>query len=215
MTAAVGYARVSTVEQGASGLGLEAQRQAMKQAAADRGWHLLEVFEDVASGRRSHRPGLQAALNAVASGTADVLVTAKSDRLSRSLVDLVVLIDRSFREGWSLVALDLGMDTTTPQGRAMAHVAGVFAELERELGAQRTREALAVKKAQGVKLGRPVSMSPNLRRRIKRMKSRGLGWTAIARRLNEEGVPTAQGGREWYPSTVRAMFVDRPPSSLR
>jgi len=216
VTVAVGYARVSTHEQGTSGLGLEAQRRTIQKEAARRGWTLKRVFDDVGSGkRRDGRPGLQAALDAVESGEADVLVAAKGDRLSRSLLHFIELIERSARHGWALVTLDAGMDTTTPHGKAMAQVAGVFAELERELIAERTREALAVKKALGVKLGRPVAMPKEVRRRIERMRGRGLGWTDIARRLNTDGVPTAQGGQRWYPSTVRAMFVERQAQARR
>jgi DNA invertase Pin-like site-specific DNA recombinase len=209
LTVAVGYVRVSTDEQGTSGLGLVAQRHAVEEEAARRGWTLMAIHEDVASGKtRNGRKGLEAALEAVAN-QADVLVAARVDRLSRSLRDLIELMDRSVSEGWSLVTLDLRVDTTAPHGKAMARMAGVFAELERDLIAERTKAALAVKKAQGVQLGRPVTMQPHVRRRIRRMHSRGLGWTAIARKLNQDEIPTAQGGLQWYPSTVRAMFVER------
>jgi DNA invertase Pin-like site-specific DNA recombinase len=207
---AVGYVRVSSEEQGASGLSLEAQRHALYEEASRRGWTLAHVYQDVASGKsKTRRDGLRAALNTVEAGEADVLAAVRIDRLSRSLRDLVELMDRSVEHGWSLVTLDLRVDTTTPHGKAMARMAGVFAELERDLIAERTKAALAVKKAHGVKLGRPVTMSPTVRRRIRRMRNRGLGWTAIANRLNHDGVETSQGGRRWYPSTVRAMFVPR------
>jgi DNA invertase Pin-like site-specific DNA recombinase len=207
---AVGYVRVSTEEQGNSGLGLEAQRGALQEEAKRRGWSMPIVHEDVASGRtRNGRRGLRAALDAVESGEADLLVAVKIDRLSRSLRDLIEVMDRSVQEGWALVTLDLRVDTTTPYGKAMARMAGVFAELERDLIAERTKAALAVKKAQGAKLGRPVTIPRNVRRRIEGLRARGLGWTAIARDLNSDGIATAQGGKQWYPSTVRAMFSDR------
>ncbi len=216
MTIAVGYARVSTEEQGNTGLGLEAQRRVLRQEAEGRGWMLLAVYEDVASGkRRNGQRGLRAALDAVESGQANVLVAAKIDRLSRSLRDLIELMDRSVQESWALVTLDLRVDTTTPHGKAMARMAGVFAELERDLIAERTKAALAVKKAQRAKLGRPVTVPKDVRRRIWRMKARGLGWTAIAQKLNGDGVATAQGGKRWYPSTVRAMFTNRQATSRR
>lgn len=210
MTAAVGYARVSTQEQGSSGLGMEAQHQAIEEEAARRGWTLLDVYEDVVSGASKRgKEGLLAALGTVESGAADVLVAVSLDRLSRSVVALTQLMDLSLDQGWALVTLDLRVDTTTRHGRALAQVAGAFAELERGLISDRTRAALAAKKAQGYKLGRPVTMPPDVRRRIKRMRSRGLGWTDISNRLNRDCVPTAQGGKRWYPSTVRAMFVPR------
>lgn len=210
MTVAVGYARVSTEEQENSGLGLEAQRRVLREESERRGWSLLAIREDVASGKtRNGRRGLRAALDAVELGEADVLLSARIDRLSRSLRDLIELMDRSVQEGWALVTLDLRVDTTTPHGKAMARMAGVFAELERDLIAERTKAALAVKRAQGARLGRPITMPKDLRQRIKRMNARGLGWTAIARKLNDQDVPTAQGGKRWYPSTVRAMFAER------
>ena len=91
----------------------------------------------------------------------------------------------------------------------MARMAGVFAELERDLIAERTKAALAMKKAQGAKLGRPVLIPPTLRRRIRRMHAGGKGWTAIAGELNAKGIPTVQSGRRWYPSTVRAAVMGR------
>jgi DNA invertase Pin-like site-specific DNA recombinase len=100
------------------------------------------------------RTGLAAALEDVESGAADALVVAKLDRLSRSLLDFAALMERSRRDGWSLVALDLGVDTSTPSGEMMANVLAAFAQFERRLIGQRTKDALAVKRAQGVRLGR-------------------------------------------------------------
>lgn len=183
---------------------------ALREDAKRRGWSMVAICQDVASGKsRNGRPGLVAALKAVELGQADALVTVKIDRLSRSLRDFVELMDRSVREGWALVTLDLRVDTTTPHGKAMARMAGVFAELERDLIVERTKVALAIKKAQGVRLCRPVTMPEDVRKRMERMRANGLGWTAIAQALNGDGVPTAQGGQHWYPSTVRAMFIPR------
>ena len=92
------------------------------------------------------------------------------------------------------------MDTGTTSGRAMAAVAGLFAELERDLIATRTKDALAIKKAQGHRLGRPVTPSP-ARERIRALHLEGLAATAIASRLNEEKLTTATGLR-WLPRHV-------------
>ena len=203
----VGYVRVSTEEQADSGAGLQAQRAALVAEAARRGFDLVHVFEDAgASGKAiSGRPGLTAALEAVETGQADGLVVAKLDRLSRSLLDFTELMEHSRRRRWTLIALDLGVDTSTPAGEMLANVLAVFAQFERRLIGQRTREALAVKREQGVRLGRPRSLSDDVRRRIVRDRRKGLSLSAIAAALNDEGVPTAQGGRRWYPSTVRAI----------
>ena len=78
-------------------------------------------------------------------------------------------MERSRKQGWALVALDLGVDTTTPSGEMMANVLAVFAQFERRLIGQRTREALVVKRRQGVRLGRPRVMSPDTVAEIRRL----------------------------------------------
>jgi DNA invertase Pin-like site-specific DNA recombinase len=75
---------------------------------------------------------------------------------------------------------------------------------------QRTREALAVKKAQGVRIGRPTVMPRAVVARMRRDRAKGLSYAAIADKLNEAGVPTAQGGRRWYPATVRYSLAEGP-----
>src|SRR5438046_833544 len=108
----IGYIRVSTAEQADSGLGLEAQRQTIELEVARRGWTLVGSYEDAGlSGKRlAGRPGIEAALQAVENGTADALVVAKLDRLSRSMLDFCTLMVRSQKKRWALVALDLGVD---------------------------------------------------------------------------------------------------------
>ena len=206
-----GYVRVSTDEQADSGAGLEAQRRTIRAEVARRGWTLAALYEDAAVSGKSltGRSQLQAALRAVEGGGSAALVVAKLDRLSRSLVDFASLMERSRRRGWSLVALDLGVDTTTPSGEMMANVLAVFAQFERRLIGQRTRDALAVRKAQGVKLGRFKGAPASVRDRIAQLRAEGESLSATARRLNDEGVPTAQGGRAWYASTVRAVLLSR------
>ena len=202
----LGYVRVSTDEQSNSGAGLEAQRRAIVAECERRGWHLVEVIDDAGfSAKDLKRPGVREALRVLEAGDASALVVAKLDRLSRSMIDFTGLMERAQKQGWALVALDCAVDTTTPTGEAMANMLATFAQFERRLISQRTREALAVKKAQGVKLGRPRSLPPRVRTRIRRMRGRGMTLEAIARKLNDEGVPTAQGGKRWYAATVRAI----------
>jgi DNA invertase Pin-like site-specific DNA recombinase len=200
----LGYVRVSTEEQGDSGAGLEAQRRAIAAECKRRGWELLEVVEDAGfSAKDLKRPGIQEALRVLREGDAKALVAAKLDRLSRSMIDFTALMATAQKQGWALVALDCAVDTTTPAGEAMAHVLATFAQFERRLISQRTREALAVKRSQGVRLGRPTTMPPDVVRRIKRERAKGKSLAAIADGLNADGVPTAQGGTRWYPATVR------------
>jgi DNA invertase Pin-like site-specific DNA recombinase len=79
--------------------------------------------------------------------------------------------------------------------------------LERKRIGERTKEALAVRKAEGVQLGRPASTSPQLAKGIVRMRKRGMTLQAIRDTLNAEGVPTARGGREWRPTSLRAVLA--------
>ena len=200
----LGYVRVSTEEQSDSGAGLEAQRRAIEAECVRRGWQLLEVVEDAGfSAKDLKRPGIQEALRVLEEGDAKALVAAKLDRLSRSMIDFTALMATAQKQGWALVALDCAVDTTTPAGEAMANVLATFAQFERRLISQRTRDALAVKKSQGVRLGRRATMPKEVVRRIKRERAKGKTLAAIADALNAEGVPTAQGGRRWYPATVR------------
>lgn len=204
----IGYIRVSTEEQADSGLGLENQREKIAAECQRRGLPLLVVKEDDVSGKNvTDRPALLEALASLAGGYGDVLMVAKLDRLARSVHDFTGLIKRAEREGWCPIALDVHVDTTTPQGVAMAQMLAVFAELERKIIAQRTSDALQVLKRQGVALGRPPRdrVPDAVARRIVLMRSDGESFGAIARELTAQGVPTAQGGKRWYPATVRLV----------
>ena len=88
----------------------------------------------------------------------------------------------------------------------MASVLAIFAQFERRLIGQRTRDALAVKKAQGVQLGRPRTMPDSVRKRIRQEREQGRSLAAIAAGLNADSIATAQGGSRWYPSTVSATL---------
>jgi DNA invertase Pin-like site-specific DNA recombinase len=204
---AVGYCRCSTDEQSASGLGLAAQRRAIKLAAEARGLTLvsIEVDEGV-SGTKTERAGLQAALGRIESREVGVLIAAKQDRLSRSLLHLAGLLERSAREQWRLIFADTAVDTGTDSGMLLAGIMGSVAAWERQRIANRTREALAAKKAQGARLGRPVTLPDTVRRRIAKERARGRTLMAIGERLTAEGVPTSQGGTRWYPSTVASVL---------
>jgi DNA invertase Pin-like site-specific DNA recombinase len=202
---AVGYRRVSTIEQADSGAGLAAQQLIIEAEAARRGWVLVEVHTDEAASGKSlvGRLALEAAITAVESGRADVLVVAKLDRLSRSLLDFANLMARAQTKGWNLVALDLGIDLSTPAGDFLASVMASAAQWERRIIGQRTREGMAAKKAAGVRLGPPRRLPDHVARQIIGLRSSGLAWVRVAENLNELGVPTALAGRQWYPSTAR------------
>jgi DNA invertase Pin-like site-specific DNA recombinase len=204
----IGYVRVSTDEQGMSGAGLQAQRRVIVAACERRGWQLVEVLEDAGySAKDLKRPSLQEALRILEAGDASALVVAKLDRLSRSMLDFTALMGTAQKQCWALVALDCAVDTSTPTGEAMANMLATFAQFERRLIAQRTKEALAVKRASGVRLGRPPVLPQTVVRRIQGQRARGDSFRKIATDLNEAGVPTAQGGRQWYAATVRHVLL--------
>jgi DNA invertase Pin-like site-specific DNA recombinase len=205
----VGYVRVSTGDQADSGLGLAAQKTAIQAQCDARGWTLVAIHEDAGlSGKTiTNRPGLAAALRDVESGGIGGLVVTKLDRLSRSLKDFALLMERAQKRGWNLVACDLGIDLSTPSGEFMASVMSSAAQWERRLIGQRTKDALAEKRAQGVKLGRPQTLPEAVVQRILMARTSGDGWSAIARQLDAEKVATAHGGTRWYPSTVRAVAL--------
>jgi len=203
----IGYLRVSTSEQGDSGAGISAQRAAIEAHAHRQGWGPVCMVEEVASAKNvSGRPGLSEVLDALRRGEASTLVCSKVDRLSRSTKDFTSLMETAQREGWALVALDLGLDLSTPMGEAMAAMVATFSQLERRLIAQRTREALAARRAAGVVLGRPRVLSEALRTRIRELREEGHTLAAIANTLTAENVPTAQGGQRWYPGTVAKIL---------
>jgi DNA invertase Pin-like site-specific DNA recombinase len=204
----IGYVRVSTEEQAVSGAGLEAQRRAIVAECKRRGWELVETLEDAGySAKDLKRPGVQEALRVLEAGEAKALVVAKLDRLSRSMLDFAALMATAQKQNWALVALECAVDTSTPAGEAMAHVLATFGQFERRLIGQRTKEALAAKKAAGVRLGRRPNVPQPVVRRIQRQRARGDSFRKIADDLCEAGVPTAQGGARWYAATVRHVLL--------
>ena len=187
---------------------MAAQESAIKVECAKRGIDLVAIHSDAGiSGKSLDRPALTAALADLDAGHGSILMVSKLDRLSRSVHDATGLMLRADKGGWGLVALDVSVDTTTPQGAAMAQILSVFAELERRLIGERTKAALAVKKAQGMKLGRQRNIPDDVLDRILSLRDKGSTWKAIADEFNSDGVPTAQGGLQWYPATARSAVI--------
>ncbi len=211
----LGYLRVSTEEQAVSGLGLSDQRGVIEHEAARRGWANMQYVADEGfSAKTLARPGITEALEQLRRGEARVLVVSKLDRLSRSLLDFAGLMDRAKREGWRLVVLDLAIDTTTASGGLMANVMASFAEYERRLISDRTSAALQAKKSQGHRLGRPRTTPGTVVDRLVQEREQGRSLRAIADGLNSDLVPNAQGGKQWYASTVAAALRSAQLDSL-
>src|SRR6204780_1626200 len=140
---AVGLYRVSTAEQGNSGLGLEAQQASVRAFAATQGWTLVAEFSDIASGKDDRRPGFQTAL-ARCHQLGAVLVAARLDRITRRAHTLSQLLE----DGYSIRAADMpGADDL------MMRIYAAMAQKERELISERTKAALAAAKARGTCLG--------------------------------------------------------------
>lgn len=216
----VTYLRVSTAEQGRSGLGLAAQRAAVEAFCASRGCEVLAEYVEVESGKRDDRPQLMAALHR-AKVTGAVLVIAKLDRLSRSVAFLAQLQD----SGTRFVAADMPEANET-----MVHVMAALAQAERKAIAKRTREALTAAKARGVKLGNPngaaalhragrgngaaveavataaAQRAVDLAPIVAELRAEGFtSLPAIARQLNARSIKTARGGA-WHPSSVANLL---------
>lgn len=141
----IGYARVSTLDQN-----LDLQKDTLEKA------HCEKIFEDIASGAKSDRSGLQAAIDYCRSG--DTLVVWKLDRLGRSIRHLIETITHLEKKGVGFKSLQESMDTTTSGGKLIFHIFGALAEFERELIRERTQAGLNVARVRGKKGGRPRVM---------------------------------------------------------
>lgn len=201
----IGYMRVSTDEQGDSGAGLAAQETTIRAEVERRGWELVDLRVDVASGRSLRkRDELGRALRDLAAGHADVLVVAKLDRLSRSVMDFAAIMETAKAEGWSIRVLDLDVDMTTSMGELVANIMISLAQWERRVIGERTQAALKAVRARGTRVGRRPGVDEETLRLIRLLRRGGHSWAKIAEALEHEGIPTAQGGR-WHAATVRRL----------
>lgn len=142
----IGYARVSEEDQTTA-----LQRDALEQARC------AAIFEESASGGKRDRPALRDLLDSLQEG--DVLVVWKLDRLSRSLRDLLGFLEEIESKGARFQSLTEAIDTTTPAGRMVAHLIGVFAEFERSMIRERTRAGIKAAQKKGIHTGRPPRLS--------------------------------------------------------
>jgi DNA invertase Pin-like site-specific DNA recombinase len=216
----VAYERVSTARQGASGLGLEAQRQAIDRFSALKGAEVLARFTEVESGKNPSRPELTAAIRS-ARVTGATLIIAKLDRLSRNAAFLLTLRDSGVR----FLAVDVPEANDLTVG-----IMALVAQAEREAISHRTTEALAVSRARGVKLGNPngavalrragkgavalrAAVNANahayaqgLAQVVADIRASGaIGLRAVAAELNSRSMVTRRGG-QWQVSNVRNLL---------
>lgn len=203
MTTMIGYLRVSTEEQAASGLGLEAQRDTIQRYADSHGWDIAWYVDEGKSAKNMDRPELQAALARLHPKKRDVagLVVAKLDRLSRSVPDFAGVLELARARRWSLVAIDLGVDTSTPTGELIANVMMSVAQWERRIIGERTSAAMQAAARQGKHMGRHSALPTATGDRLLALKRSGLTLAGTAEAMNVEGLTTATG-EAWTVNTV-------------
>ena len=208
----IAYYRVSTEKQGKSGLGLEAQRESVLKHVEQEGGTLIAEYSDVISGASEAREQLDAALRRCEREKA-TLIISKLDRLARKLSFLAKFIESKV----PLVVAEL-----PHANKMLLQMMAVFAEAERDMVSQRTKDALAAAKKRGVVLGNPKLADARVTAakareqqadefalqhydNFRRMKENGYGLAKIAELLNDAGRYGPRGGR-WYPTSVSNLM---------
>ena len=175
------YSRVSSSAQNTTN-----QRRELEKVARQRGWEVVGEYEDKGiSGAkgRDQRPALDQLQKDAARGGFDVIMAWSVDRLGRSLHQLVGFMAEIGQLGVGLYLHQQALDTSTPAGKAMLNMCGVFAEFEREMIVERVNAGLRRARAQGKRLGRP-KVGEHVEAAVRRLRGRGHGIKAIARELN-------------------------------
>jgi DNA invertase Pin-like site-specific DNA recombinase len=223
MSRVVAYYRVSTEEQGRSGLGLDSQRSVVRQMAAARGWGLVKEFTEVESGTNCDRQALKMAMQ-LCKNVGGTLVVAKLDRLARDAKFLLGLAD----SGVPILFGDLPeMDLTTSAGRMQLTMMAGMAEFESRRISERTKAALSQAKERGVKLGgsrgaagtsvgvekaalankaKADGRAAELADVVREAVAAGGGLREAAKRLNEMGVLTPSKRGVWQAVTVSRVL---------
>lgn len=210
------YARVSTQMQVDDGMSLGAQERQLLGAAEMAGYDPVILREEGRSGKSIQgRPVLRKALEDLDAGRASALYVTRLDRLARSTRDFLSIIDRSNSSGWRLVMLDLGLDTTTANGRFVVTIMSAMAEMERGMISARQKDVHQDRreagKVWGVDLGPISQITEDIGTRIVKDRAAGLSYKKIAESLNSEEVSTVLGGKQWYASTVRNAYIRFAP----
>ncbi|HEX2414916.1 MAG TPA: recombinase family protein [Thermoleophilaceae bacterium] len=206
----IGY--IGASEQGAPDL--RRQMEAITDACEQRGWHLLQIVQDVEGedpGTRN-RAGLAHTLERLRTGDASCVMVWDLPQLSFALAELGSVLKAIGRSGGRFVSLNDQIDTGEPAGRKAANVIVSVSGWEGQRVGERTRRGLAAARAKGGSISRPsVEDIPRLKDYIAELRASGMTLQAIADTLNEEGVPTLRGGQKWRPSSVQAAVGYRRP----
>ncbi len=174
------YARVST-----DGQSVDNQLRELAAVAERHGWEVAATYTDegVSGAKgRDRRPGFDALCEAVARREVDAVAAWSVDRLGRSLQHLVGFLEELRAKGVDLYLHVQGLDTSTPAGRAMFQMLGVFSEFERSMIQERVRAGLARARARGRRLGRPPALTPRQCRRLHQDRAEGMSLRALARK---------------------------------
>jgi DNA invertase Pin-like site-specific DNA recombinase len=205
---AIGYVCVPSASNGE----LSQQTAAVTACCKERGLELMSVVHDVDSAGRDQRPSLAWALEQLANRQAEVLVVGRLRDLTSNVANLAPLLSWFDVEQRTLIAVDLRLDTSTEAGQLAAVAITGVGGWEHERISERTRRGLEAARSRGTAQGRTaVADVPELQERIAAMREQGMTLQAIADVLNEEGVPTLRGGKEWRPSSVQAAVGYRRP----
>lgn len=218
----LGYVRVSTEKQADTGVSLEAQIEKIRAMATVQGVELAEIIVDAGESAKSlHRPGMDRLLAMVASGEVSKVFIAKLDRLTRSVRDLGELLVCFEKRGVSLVSVAEMLDTRSAAGRLSLNIMVSVSQWEREVIAERTRDALRHKKAKGQRVGNiPFGFrlssdgesieeddrEQSVLRLLKDLRANGYTQRAIAAELNRQGFTTRKG-TEWKHQYVAALVA--------
>lgn len=218
MQKAIGYIRVSTQGQADEGVSLEAQRGKIEAYCALNDMELVAVFEDagISGASMNGRTGLHAALKATGKGMA--LISYSISRIARSTRDMLEIAERLDKIGADLVSITERIETTTAAGRMVFKMLAVLSDFERDQIGERTKMALAHKKAKGEVYapvpfgfdaieGRLVEVKRESRivAEIMRQRAAGVSMNEIASNLNAQGIQGKRGGK-WFASTVRYVI---------
>ena len=170
------YARVSTEDQTTDNQVFELEKVARRM-----GWEIGEVYTDTISGAKSKRPELDRLMQKVIRKEVDIIMVWSVDRLGRSLQHLTTLLSDIHSKGVDLYLHQQGIDTTTPSGKMMFQMCGVFAEFERSMVQERVKAGLERARANGKRLGRPP-VPPIQIEKIRKLRAEGMTLTAIAKK---------------------------------
>ena len=170
------YARVSTEDKTTDNQVFELEKVARRM-----GWEIGEVYTDTISGAKSKRPELDRLMQKVIRKEVDIIMVWSVDRLGRSLQHLTTLLSDIHSKGVDLYLHQQGIDTTTPSGKMMFQMCGVFAEFERSMVQERVKAGLERARAKGKRLGRPP-VPPIQIEKIRKLRAEGMTLTAIAKK---------------------------------